>query len=92
MTETQKRVGGYLAEIGRRGGRMSRRELSKSHARQMVAIRQAKRAALPAGVRWDELYGWTGTCLGREAGNRDWGSSKPWPRQDRKQVKLLKVS
>ncbi len=36
----------YLARIGARGGRMSRRELSKSHARQMAAIREAKRAAL----------------------------------------------
>ena len=39
----------YLAEIGNRGGLVSRRELTKSHARQMVAIREAKRAALKAG-------------------------------------------
>jgi len=36
----------YLAEIGRRGGVASRRELTKSHARQMVAIRELKRAAI----------------------------------------------
>ena len=36
----------YLAEIGKRGGRVSRRELTKSHARQMVAIRELKRAAI----------------------------------------------
>jgi len=30
----------------------SRRELTKSHARQMVAIREAKRAALKAGKPW----------------------------------------
>jgi len=49
MTETEKRVREYLANIGRRGGRASRRELTKSHARQMVAIREMKRAAVKAG-------------------------------------------
>jgi len=52
MTETQKDVREYLAEIGKRGGLVSRRELTKSHARQMVAIREAKRAALKAGKPW----------------------------------------
>jgi hypothetical protein len=52
MTEAQKQVREYLARIGSRGGRMSRRELTKSHARQMVAIREAKRAALRAGRPW----------------------------------------
>jgi len=42
----------YLAKIGKRGGPASRRELTRSHARQMVAIRDAKRAALKAGKRW----------------------------------------
>jgi hypothetical protein len=42
----------YLAEIGKRGGLASRRELTKSHARQMAAIREAKRAALKAGRPW----------------------------------------
>ena len=42
----------YLAEIGKRGGLVSRRELTKSHARQMVAIREAKRAATKAGKPW----------------------------------------
>jgi len=42
----------YLAAIGKRGGSASRRELTKSHARQMVAIRQMKRAALKAGKPW----------------------------------------
>ena len=46
MTEAQKKVREYLAEIGKRGGLASRRELTKSHARQMVAIREMKRAAL----------------------------------------------
>jgi general stress protein YciG len=52
MNESQKHVREYLAEIGRRGGEASRRELSKSHARQMVDIREAKRAALRAGKPW----------------------------------------
>jgi hypothetical protein len=43
---------GYLAEIGRRGGANSRRELTKSHARQIVAIREMKRAAVKAGKPW----------------------------------------
>jgi hypothetical protein len=42
----------YLAEIGKRGGLLSRRELTKSHARQMVAIREMKRAALKSGKPW----------------------------------------
>jgi hypothetical protein len=52
MTKGQEQVLNYLAEIGKRGGRASRRELSKSHARQMVAIREMKRAALKAGKNW----------------------------------------
>ncbi|HET6842140.1 MAG TPA: hypothetical protein VFK06_10725, partial [Candidatus Angelobacter sp.] len=52
MTEAEKKVRTYLAEIGRRGGITSRRELTKSHARQMVAMREAKRAALKAGKPW----------------------------------------
>ena len=42
----------YLAKIGRRGGFASRRELTGSHAKQMVAIREIKRAALRAGKPW----------------------------------------
>jgi len=52
MIETQKKVREYLAEIGKRGGLTSRRELSRSHAKKMVAIREAKRAALRAGKPW----------------------------------------
>ena len=52
MKKAQKNVHAYLAAIGRRGGLASRRELTKSHARQMVAIREAKRAALKAGKPW----------------------------------------
>ena len=52
MKEAQKNVGEYLAAIGNRGGLASRRELTRSHAKQMVAIREAKRAALKAGKPW----------------------------------------
>ena len=74
MTEAPKKIREYLAQIGGRGGRMSRRELTKAHARQMVAIREAKRAALNAGVgQWPTLR-LDGDTLGREAGHRDRGS------------------
>ena len=43
MKEAQKHIRKYLAEIGKRGGFASRRELTKSHARKMVAIREMKR-------------------------------------------------
>jgi hypothetical protein len=52
MTEAKKRLREYLAKIGRRGGLAGRRELTRSHAKQMVAIREAKRAALKAGKAW----------------------------------------
>ncbi len=49
VSQAEKNVREYLARIGQRGGKSSRRELTKSHARQMVAIREAKRAAIKAG-------------------------------------------
>jgi hypothetical protein len=52
MTKTEKKVREYLAAIGRRGGLASRRELTRSHAKQMVAIREAKRAAHRTGKQW----------------------------------------
>jgi hypothetical protein len=52
MAEAEKKIREYLAAIGKRGGSASRRELTKSHARQMVAIREMKRAALKAGKPW----------------------------------------
>ena len=52
MAVTEKKIQEYLAEIGKRGGLVSRRELTKSHARQMVAIREMKRAAIKAGKPW----------------------------------------
>ncbi len=52
MTDGEKKVREYLADIGRRGGLASRRELTRSHAKKMVAIREAKRAALKAAKPW----------------------------------------
>ena len=52
MKEAQKNVRDYLAAIGKRGGLASRRELTRSHAKQMVAIREAKRVAQKAGKAW----------------------------------------
>jgi hypothetical protein len=52
MKEAQKNVREYLAAIGRHGGLASRRELTRSHAKQMVAIRELKRAAIKAGRPW----------------------------------------
>jgi len=52
MKESEKKVREYLSRIGQLGGLTSRRELTKSHARQMVAIREAKRAAVKAGKPW----------------------------------------
>ena len=37
-------VSAYLAEIGRKGGRKSRRRLSSEDARNMVRVREARRA------------------------------------------------
>jgi hypothetical protein len=38
------RVKRYLAEIGRRGGQRSRRRLAPEQAREMVRVREARRA------------------------------------------------
>ena len=74
MIEAEKKVRAYLAEIGRRGGITSRRELTKSHARQMVAIGAAKRAAVKASVgRAANITAGRGHA-GREAGHGDRGS------------------
>jgi len=43
MTATEE-IRAYLAEIGRRGGRKSRRRLSSEQARDMVRVREARRA------------------------------------------------
>ena len=43
------KVRAYFAEIGRRGGSSSRRELTPQQAKLMVAIREAKRTARKKG-------------------------------------------
>jgi hypothetical protein len=40
----ERKVRDYLSEIGRRGGRKSRRILDPGMARQMVRVREARRA------------------------------------------------
>jgi hypothetical protein len=40
----EPKVKAYLAEIGRRGGRKSRRDLDPATARTMVRVREARRA------------------------------------------------
>ena len=45
----QAEVREYLAYIGARGGSVSRRKLTKGHARQMVVIREALKAARKEG-------------------------------------------
>jgi hypothetical protein len=52
VTEAQKKVREYLAAIGKRGGLTSRRELTRQHAKKMVAVREMKRAAIKAGKPW----------------------------------------
>jgi hypothetical protein len=52
IMKSKNEVREYLAAIGKRGGLASRRELTRSHAKQMVAIREAKRAAIKAGKAW----------------------------------------
>src|ERR1700747_2195388 len=43
----------YFAYISGRGGQKSRRWLSRTHAKEMVAIREAKRAAVKEGrLEW----------------------------------------
>ena len=42
--ETPPDVSAYLAEIGRKGGKKSRRRLAPEDARNMVRVREARRA------------------------------------------------
>ena len=44
MSGTSNEVREYLAEIGRKGGSKSRRRLSSEAARDMVRVREARRA------------------------------------------------
>ena len=44
MKKTPASVSAYLAQIGKRGGQKSRRCLSREDARNMVRVREARRA------------------------------------------------
>ena len=44
ICDVRKQVQKYLSEIGRRGGRKSRRKLTPEAARDMVRVREARRA------------------------------------------------
>ena len=52
MIEPKQQIREYLAQIGSRGGKASRRELTRPHAKWMVAIRELKRATLKSGDPW----------------------------------------
>ena len=73
----------YLAEIGRRGGRKSRRRLSSDEARRMVRVREARRAyrRFHAQCFWSytpdlrigvEDVAWVAEQLMRHGGQRAW--------------------
>ncbi len=73
----------YLTEIGRRGGKKSRRTLTPEQARSMVTVRQARRAfqtfyvqcfwwcdpAMSVGV--DDVQ-WVAAQLRKHGGRRAW--------------------
>lgn len=52
LTDAQKHVRAYLAEIGKSGGLASRRDLFRSHAKRMVEIREWKKKTIRAGKPW----------------------------------------
>lgn len=73
----------YLAEIGRRGGRNSRRRLSPEEARAMVRVREARRAfrrfhascfwsSPPALVIGVDDVAWVAEQLMRHGGREAW--------------------
>ncbi|MEI6217614.1 MAG: CcdC protein domain-containing protein, partial [bacterium] len=48
--ETSLSVSAYLASIGRKGGKRSRRHLSVEEARNMVRVRETRRAVTPRSI------------------------------------------
>jgi hypothetical protein len=73
----------YLAEIGRRGGRKSRRRLDPEQARAMVRVREARRAyrrfhascfwsSPPELVIGPEDVAWVAEQLMRNGGREAW--------------------
>ena len=78
-----RQVKNYLAEIGRRGGRKSRRSLDPETARAMVQVREARRAyrRFHAGCFWsfDPEYRvraadvpWVAEQLRKHGGRNEW--------------------
>jgi len=78
-----RQVKNYLAEIGRRGGRKSRRSLDPDTARAMVRVREARRAyrRFHAGCFWsfDPEYNvraadipWVAGQLRKHGGRAEW--------------------
>ncbi len=78
-----RRVRAYLAEIGRRGGRKSRRTLDPEAARAMVKVREARRAYRrfhsqcfwsydPEYVVGPRDVGWVAEQLRRHGGREAW--------------------
>ena len=72
-----------MSKIGRKGGRVSRRELSSEAARRMVRIREARRAyqRFYAQCFWsypqelkihDEDVAWVAECLKKNGGRVAW--------------------
>jgi len=77
------KVAGYLSSIGRRGGRASRRRLGAEAARDMVRVREARRAfrEFHAQCFWSEDpdyrvtladVPWVAERLMRYGGRRGW--------------------
>jgi hypothetical protein len=78
-----RRIREYLAEIGRRGGRASKRSLSPEAARAMVSVREARRAYRKFYVRCFWSYApelpielsdvpWVAEQLRRHGGREAW--------------------
>lgn len=77
----------YLAEIGRRGGRKSRRGLDSETARRMVRIREARRAyrRFHTSCFWSyrpdleigaEDVGWVAETLRKHGGREAWNAAR----------------
>ena len=73
----------YMAEIGRRGGEASRRQLSREDARRMVQVREARRAyrSFHAQCFWSYPHDlkvlasdvpWVAERLKKHGGRRAW--------------------
>lgn len=77
----------YLSEIGRRGGRKSRRRLTPEQARRMVRVREARKAfrrfharcfwSAPPDLRiTDEDIPWVAQKLREQGGREGWEAAQ----------------